>query len=46
MLTRNEMIELADWLCSQRERLEDEDGADPVQDEHAYEAWKIVCSRI
>lgn len=45
MLTREELIDLADWLVGQRFRLEDEDGADPVQDEHEAEAWRIVWDR-
>lgn len=46
MLTRMELCELCDFIAGERFRLEDEDGADPVQDEHAAEAWQIVYRRL
>lgn len=47
-LTKKELAFLADWIMDEAFRLEDEDGfiENGEQFDHAYEAYRIVCSRI
>ena len=46
MLTRDELLSLADFIERERDRLEDEDGVEPVQDHHAAVVWKILTNMI